>query len=247
MGSKAIAIVAGVGPGTGASVARRFAAAYPVVLLARNPENYESLAKEINSNGGKAIGISTDVGSQESIGNAFKQIEEEFGNAPIAAATFNAGGKFVRESILKMSVEDFSAGHEVSVKGAFMFAQHTLPGLLRHAEDKSARYPPTLIFTGATASVKANPLMSSFASAKFAMRALSFSIAKEFAPKGVHVAHAIIDGVIDIPRTKEWLKDMPPEAKIGADDIAESYWNLHTQSKRCFTNEIDIRPMLEKW
>ncbi|KAI7165971.1 hypothetical protein KC316_g9347, partial [Hortaea werneckii] len=132
-------------------------------------------------------------------------------------------------------------------KGAFMFAQHTLPLMLKHAEDKTAKYPPTLIFTGATASIKANAQMSSFASAKFAMRALSTSIAKEFAPKGVHVAHAVIDGVIDIPRTKEWLKDMPPEAKIGADDIAETYWNLHLQSKRCFTNEVDIRPMLEKW
>lgn len=89
--------------------------------------------------------------------------------------------------------------------------------------------------------------MSAFASGKWALRALSYSIAREFAPKGVHVAHAIIDGVIDIPKTKEWLKDLPAEAKIGADDIAESYWNLHVQSKRCFTNEIDIRPMLEKW
>lgn len=128
-----------------------------------------------------------------------------------------------------------------------MFSQHALPLLLKHAEDANAKYPPTLIFTGATASIKANAQMSSFASAKFAMRALSTSIAKEFAPKGVHVAHAIIDGVIDIPRTKEWLKDMPAEAKIGADDIAETYWNLHQQGKRCFTNEIDIRPMLEKW
>lgn len=110
-----------------------------------------------------------------------------------------------------------------------------------------SKYPPTLIFTGATASIKANAQMASFASAKFGMRALSTSIAKEFAPQGIHVAHAVIDGVIDIPRTKDWLKDMPPEAKIAAEDIAESYWNLHTQSKRCFTNEIDIRPMLEKW
>ncbi len=128
-----------------------------------------------------------------------------------------------------------------------IFSQNSLPLLLKHADDKSAKYTPTIIFTGATASVKANAQMSGFASAKFALRALSTSIAKEFAPKGVHVAHAIIDGVIDIPRTKDWLKDQPPEAKIGADDIAESYWNLHTQSKRCFTNEIDIRPMLEKW
>lgn len=115
MTSKAITIVAGVGPGTGASVARRFAAAYPVVLLARNPENYESLAKEINSSGGKAIGISTDVSSEESVANAFKQIKQEFGDAPIASATFNAGGKFVRKSILEMTVEEFSAGHEVAV------------------------------------------------------------------------------------------------------------------------------------
>ena len=132
-------------------------------------------------------------------------------------------------------------------KGALIFSQAVLPGLLKHAEDSSAKYPPTLIFTGATASVKANALMSGFASPKFAMRALAFSIAREFAPKGVHVAHAIIDGEIDIPRTKEWLKDQPAEAKIGADDIAESYWSLHQQSKRCFTNEIDIRPMLERW
>ncbi|KAF2164789.1 hypothetical protein M409DRAFT_67534 [Zasmidium cellare ATCC 36951] len=242
-----ITIVAGVGPGTGASVARRFAKSYPVILLARNPENYESLAKEINSSGGKAVGISTDVSSEESLKNAFSQIEKEFPGAPAAAAVFNAGGKFVRKGILEQTVEEFTAGHEVAVKGAFIFSQKSLPLLLKHAEDKGAKYPPTLIFTGATASVKANALRAGFASAKFAMRALSTSIAKEFAPQGVHVAHAIIDGVIDIPRTKEWLKDQPPEAKIEADAIAEAYWNLHTQSKRCFTNEIDIRPMLEKW
>jgi NAD(P)-dependent dehydrogenase (short-subunit alcohol dehydrogenase family) len=247
MTSKAIAIVAGVGPGTGAAVARRFAAAYPVVLLARSPENYESLAEEIKSSGGKALGISTDVSSPESLKQAFAAIEQEFPNAPIAAAIFNASGRFVRKPLLELTLEEFSAGHDVSVKGAFLFSQLVLPNLIKHAEDSSAKYPPTLIFTGATASVKANALMSSFASAKFAMRALSTSIAKEFAPKGVHVAHAIIDGVIDIPRTREWLKDAPPEAKIGADDIAESYWNLSTQGKRAFTNEIDIRPMLEKW
>lgn len=135
----------------------------------------------------------------------------------------------------------------VNSKGAIIFSQASLPLLLKHAEDKSADHPPTLIFTGATASVKANAQRAGFAAPKFALRALSFSLAKEFAPQGVHIAHAIIDGVIDIPRTKEWLKDQPPEAKIDADNIAASYWYLHTQGKRCFTNEIDIRPMLEKW
>lgn len=245
MASKAIAIVAGVGPGTGASVARRFAKAYPVVLLARNPDNYESLAKEINGSGGKAIGISTDVSSPDSLKNAMAQINKEFEDVAAAAAIFNASGRFARKPLLEMTLDEFQGGHEVSVKGAFLFSQATLPLLLKHVP--SGEHPPTLIFTGATASVKANALMSGFASAKFAMRALSTSIAKEFASKGVHVAHAVIDGVIDIPRTKEWLKDQPPEAKIEADGIADAYWGLHVQSKRCFTNEIDIRPMMEKW
>lgn len=131
-------------------------------------------------------------------------------------------------------------------KGAFLFSQATLPGLLR-AVDTNPKYPPTLIFTGATASVKGSAMMSSFACGKWALRALSQSLAREFMPKGVHVSHAIIDGVIDIPRTKEWLKDLGPDAKISADGIAESYWNLHTQDKRTMTYEIDIRPALEKW
>ncbi|KAK5165536.1 uncharacterized protein LTR77_009065 [Saxophila tyrrhenica] len=245
--SKAFAVIAGVGPGTGASCARRFASAYPVALLARSPENYEGLVQEINKSGGKAIGISTDVSSEDSVKSAFKKISDEFGGGACAAAVFNASGRFARKPFLEMSVQDFRGSWEVSVQGAVIFSQAALPHLLKHAEDKSAKYPPTLIFTGATASVKANAQMSGFAAPKFALKALSTSLAKEFAPKGVHVAHAVIDGVIDIPRTKDWLKDMPPEAKISADDIAESYWNLHTQSKRCFTNDIDIRPMLEKW
>lgn len=101
--------------GTGAAVARRFAASYPVVLLARNPANYESLAEEINKSGGRAIGISTDVSSPDSMKNAFGKIEQEFKGAPIAAAVFNASGRFVRKPILEMSVEDFGAGYEVSV------------------------------------------------------------------------------------------------------------------------------------
>ena len=130
-------------------------------------------------------------------------------------------------------------------KGAFQFSQHVLPYLLKGA--KSAKHPPTLIFTGATASVKANGRVASFASACFAKRALAISLAKEFAPQGIHVAHAVIDGPIDIPGRTDYRAQLATEAKIDPDDIAEAYWNLHTQSKRCFTNEIDIRTALEKW
>ena len=119
--------------------------------------------------------------------------------------------------------------------------------MLKHAEDQSAKHPPTLIFTGATASVKANAQMSTFAAPKWALRAMSMSLAKEFGPKGVHVAHAVIDGVIDIPKSQEMLKDLSMDARLGPEDIAKTYWDLHTQSRRGFTSEVDIRQMLEKW
>jgi NAD(P)-dependent dehydrogenase (short-subunit alcohol dehydrogenase family) len=109
----------------------------------------------------------------------------------------------------------------VSANGGFLFSQATLPLLLKGVEQKS-QHPPSLIFTGATASVKSNALMASFATGKWALRALSQSLAREFGPQGVHVSHAIIDGVIDIPRTKEWLKNLGPEAKLSPDGVRSS-------------------------
>ncbi|RMZ68912.1 oxidoreductase short chain dehydrogenase reductase family [Pyrenophora seminiperda CCB06] len=247
MASKLITIVAGVGPGTGASVARKFSANYPIVLLARKPENYESLAAEINSNGGKAIGISTDVSDAASLTNAVSAIKKEFGNdVGAAAAIFNASGAFMRKPFLETPAEVFQGSLAVSAMGGILFSQSFLPLLLNGVQQKSG-YSPSLIFTGATASVKSNAQMSSFATGKWALRALSQSLAREFGPQGVHVAHVIVDGVIDIPRTREWLKDMPKEAKLSADAIANDYWWLHTQPNTNFTWEIDLRPAIEKW
>ena len=129
--------------------------------------------------------------------------------------------------------------------GAAHFSQAVLP-LLLETEKASLEYPPTLIFTSATAALRGGALFSSFATGKFALRALSQSLAREFGPKGVHVAHAIIDGVIDIPRTKDWKFDAP-DAKISPEGIADSYWHVHTQPRTSFTYELDIRPYIEKW
>lgn len=112
--SKLFAVVAGVGPGTGAAVARKFGEHYPVALLARNPDNYDPYVKEINDAGGKAIGISTDLSDASSIKSAFQKIESEFGGAGCAAAVFNASGRFLRKSILDLSEEEFTAGYQVS-------------------------------------------------------------------------------------------------------------------------------------
>jgi NAD(P)-dependent dehydrogenase (short-subunit alcohol dehydrogenase family) len=113
MAPSPFAVVAGVGPGTGAAVARRFGKAYPIALLARSPKNFEGLVEEINSSGGKAIGISTDVSSEESVKKAFEQIKKELGGE-CAAAVFNASGPFSRKPLLEMTVEEFSRSWEVS-------------------------------------------------------------------------------------------------------------------------------------
>lgn len=133
----------------------------------------------------------------------------------------------------------------MSSLGGYHFSQAVLP-LLLETEKASPQYPPTLIFTSATAAMRGGPKFASFSTGKFALRSLSQSLAREFGPQGIHVVHAIIDGVIDIPRTKEWKFDAP-DAKISPEAIAESYWHLHTQPRTSFTYEFDIRPYVEKW
>lgn len=134
------------------------------------------------------------------------------------AAIFNASGGFARKPFLELQEQEFTQSLGVSATGGFLFSQATIPFLLKGVQQKS-QHPPSLIFTGATASVKSSALMSSFSTGKWALRALSQSLAKEFGPQGVHVSHAIIDGVINIPRTSEWLKDLGPEAKLSAEGV----------------------------
>ncbi|KAH9865411.1 hypothetical protein J1614_008994 [Plenodomus biglobosus] len=247
MTSKLVAVIAGVGTGTGAAIARKFAKAYPVILLARKPESFEGLAKEINSGGGNALGISTDVSDASSLKNAVDYIRKEFGNdVGAAAAIFNASGNIMRKPFLETPSDVFAQGLAVSAMGGILFSQALLPLLLKGVEQGS-QHPPSLIFTGATASVKSNAQMASFSTGKWAVRALSQSLAREFGPQGIHVAHAIIDGIIDIPLTRELFKNLGPEAKLSADGIANDYWWLHTQPKTNFTWEIDLRPAVEKW
>lgn len=244
--SNFFAIVAGVGLGTGRSVALKFSQAYPVVLLARHPANYESIVTEIKATGGRAIGISTDVSSPTSVSSAFEQIKKEYKDLKLAAAVFNVGGRFVRKPFLDLTLEEYEAGHEGNGKALYLFAQAVLPLLLDSVE--SSPHPPSLIITGATASLRGSATMASFASGKFAVRATAQSLAREFGPKGVHVAHAIIDGMIDIPATEKLPVNGGVEGgKISPDAIADSYWYLHTQPKSHFTQELDIRPYVEKF
>ncbi|KAK1761394.1 hypothetical protein QBC47DRAFT_290930 [Echria macrotheca] len=247
MASKSFyAVVAGVGAGTGRSVALRFAKAYPVALLARKPESYNDIVAEIKQQGGEAIGISTDTADEASVKAAFETIKKEFPGKKLAAAIYNVGAGFAVKPFLELKAEDLQNSLASNAGGLFNFAQATLPQLLDSVPD--APYPPTLIVTGATASVRGSPRFATFAAGKFAVRALTQSLSREFHPQGVHVAHAIIDGVIDIPRTKAWNpNDGKPDGKISSEAIAENYWFLHTQHRSGFTQELDLRPYVEKF
>lgn len=124
MSPSPFAIIAGVGPGTGASIARKFAAAYPVILLARNPANYEAVVSEINQSGGKAAGISADVSDEESMKKAFSKIKNDYvtgkdgSEGHLAAAVFNVGAGFVRKPFLELTTEEFEGGYKSNGYGA---------------------------------------------------------------------------------------------------------------------------------
>ncbi|KAL8626072.1 hypothetical protein Q9189_008248, partial [Teloschistes chrysophthalmus] len=113
--STPFAIIAGVGPGTGATVARKFASTYPIALLARNPANYEDAVRDIESAGGRAIGIPTDVTDAESVTKAVETARKEFGGSEsVAAAVFNVGGKFIKKPFLELTQEEFESGWEAN-------------------------------------------------------------------------------------------------------------------------------------
>ncbi|KAK3186415.1 hypothetical protein K4F52_004716 [Lecanicillium sp. MT-2017a] len=245
--SKFYAIISGVGSGTGASAAQLFAKTYPVVLLARNPANYEPVVSSINAAGGKAIGIPTDASDPDAVDKAFRRIEDELPGAKLAAAVYNANGGFSIKPFLEMKKSDLDASLGTAANGLFYFAQKTIPQLLATVDAKPL-HPPTLIVTGATASLKGSARFSTFAAGKFAQRALTQSLAREFGPQGVHVALAIIDGGIDTPWGKGMVMNNGVEdGKINPDAIAENYWYLHTQPRSAFTHELDLRPFVEKF
>lgn len=217
--SKYFAIIAGVGAGTGRSVALKFAKHYPVILLARNASSYETIVSEITSSGGQAIGIPTDTSDAASVKSAFAKIKESLPSHHLAAAIFNVGAGMARKGFLDLTSEDLDRSLKGNVHGLFNFAQASLPLLLESVE--GSEYPPTLVVTGATASVKGSARFADFAAGKFAVRAVAQSLAREFGPKGVHVAHTIVDGVIDIPRTKSYeVNGGGPDSKIDPDAVS---------------------------
>ena len=234
---KPVAVVIGVGPGLGAALARRFAAAYSVAILARKSDYLKELAAELRQSGATVLDLTCDVSNQARITEAFGAIRAKLGEVEVLL--YNAGsGAF--GSITEITPDQYEADWRVNAFGAFLAAKEVVSGMI-------ARGRGAMLFTGATAGVKAGPRSVSFGPAKFAMRGLAQALARDLGPKGIHVAWINVDGSIDIPGArglKPTLRDadfLKPEA------IAETYWHLAHQDPSAWTMELEVRPFKEKF
>ncbi|GAA6020093.1 hypothetical protein JCM11491_006395 [Sporobolomyces phaffii] len=244
MASKTLAVILGAGPGTGASIAKALAAdGSAVALLARSTASLNEVAEAVRQAGGDAAPFSCDATQQESVEAAFKQIQERWPTHKLTRAYFNATNPFIVKPFLQLSKQDLAPGLDLNVYGAFYFSQQVLPRGLEAGGDQGG----FLCFSGATGALKGGANFAAFAPAKFALRGLSQSLAREFGPKGVHVCHAVIDGLIDTERVQGMMGKAEPGTRIDPDSIAQSLVFLSKQPRDCWTHEIDLRPGTEKW
>ena len=229
-----VCAVIGGGPGNGAAFARRFAAAgYNVALCARNRDFLNTLAGTIE---GTHV-YSYDVRDVPAAAHTFRQIRSELG--PVVILVYNAGaGEF--SNIDQATVESFQAAWEVNARGLFLAAKEVIP----HMRELKGGH---IVVIGATASLKGGANFVPFASAKAAQRSLAQSLARHLGPEKIHVCYVVLDGVVDLPRTRQQMPEKPDEFFMGPDDIAETVFFLTQQRQQAWTFELDLRPFAERW
>jgi NAD(P)-dependent dehydrogenase (short-subunit alcohol dehydrogenase family) len=233
-----VAAVLGAGPGLGAAVARRFAReGFAVALMARKEESVAGVREEIEGNGGAALYASADATDPASVEVAFGQVRDKIGDPEVFV--YNAGA-FQMGGVLEVDSRRFDECFKANCAGAFYAAQQVLPAMIESGRG-------TILFTGATASLRGSARFSALAVGKFGLRALAQSMAREFGPQGIHVAHVIIDGQINTPRMREMSPDREYHTMLSPDAIAETYWQLHTQDRTAWTLELDLRPSVESF
>jgi NAD(P)-dependent dehydrogenase (short-subunit alcohol dehydrogenase family) len=235
------AVVVGVGPsrGTGAASARRFAReGLHVFLAGRTAERLEAAAKEIEAAGGRATALVTDTTRAEDV---VRLLDRAQAAGPLELVLYNAGNNRIRP-LLDMNDAFFEETWRLCCFGGFLVGREAARRML-------SRGRGTILFTGATASLRARPPFTAFASAKAALRALAHGMAREFGPRGLHVAHVVIDGGIDgdqlnhaLPQFKE---QRGADGMLQPDAIAEAFWTLHAQHPSAWTLELDLRPYKE--
>jgi NAD(P)-dependent dehydrogenase (short-subunit alcohol dehydrogenase family) len=214
---------------------------HSVVVVRRSAEALADLVAEIEADGGEALAIGADASQQDQVAALFEQAESAFG--PPRIVVYNAAG-FAMGSILDAGFEDLEQMWRASAAGGFLVGREAARRMVSHGEG-------TILFTGATAAIRAGAGFAAFASGKHGLRAVAQSMAKELGPKGIHVAHLIIDGVIDVPRVHEAMPDLAaskgPDGLIDPRSIAAAMLWLHRQPRDAWTFELDLRPFKEPW
>lgn len=238
---KGSVIIIGTGPGLGSSLARKFAKEGHHVFIVRrerHSEELNSLCDEIKESGGSATAIPSDAREEEQVISLFSEVAK---SGPIDCVVFNIGAN-VFSSIEETTSRVFRKIWEMGTFAGFLVGREAA----KHMKDKG-----TIIFTGATASMRGGSGFAAFSSAKFGLRAVAQSLARELGPKGIHVAHTVIDGAIDHPWIKENFPDIyklkEVDGILNPGAIAEAYYNLHLQEKTAWTHELDLRPYMEKF
>ncbi|HIO33548.1 MAG TPA: SDR family NAD(P)-dependent oxidoreductase [Gammaproteobacteria bacterium] len=229
-----VCVVAGVGPGNGASCCRRFAAeGYSIVMLARNADYLASLSAQLPG----SLPIACDVRDPEAIETAFDRIRGEAGEVDVLI--YNAGsGEW--NSVEETTIEGMESSWRTNTLGLLVASQQVILPM-------KARASGSIVVIGATASLRGGANSTAFASAKSAQRSLAQSMARRLGPTGIHVSYVIIDGIIDLERTRAARPDIPDEYYLQPDDIAQSVYDLTCQHRSAWTFELDLRPFGEKW
>jgi len=242
MDNKKAILVIGAGDATGGAIARRFAReGYIACVTRRHADKLEPLVNQIIAEGGQAHGFGSDARKEDQMIELVNQIESTI--APIEVAVFNIGAN-VQFSITDTTARVYSKVWEMACFAGFLMGRETARVML-------PRERGTIIFTGATASLRGRANYAAFAGAKHGLRALAQSMARELWPKGIHVAHPIIDGAIDTEFIRETfpqryaMKDQ--DGIVDPESIAEAYWQIHQQPRNAWTHETELRPWMETW
>ncbi len=232
--SKPVCVIVGVGPGNGAAFSRKLAnSGYRVAMLARNIDYLQQLAAQIPD----SAAYQYDVTDSDKAAAVFNRIESEMGEC--AVLIYNAGaGAFA--NVDDTTVESFQRAWEVNARGLLVVAKQVIPQMRKLLGGN-------IIIIGATASIKGGANFAPFASAKAAQRSLAQSMARYLAPEKIHVSYIIVDGVINLERTRKAMPDKPDDYFMSPDDLAESVLFLTKQPSSAWTFELDLRPFGEKW
>ncbi|WP_443191642.1 SDR family oxidoreductase [Pseudomonas indica] len=233
-------LVMGAGDATGGAVAKRFAReGYVACVARRHSKKLEPLVQAIESAGGQARAFGCDARQEDQVRDLIETIERDIG--PLEAVVFNIGAN-VRFPLLETTERVYRKVWEMAALAGFLTGREAARAMLPRGRG-------TIIFTGATASLRGRDGFAAFAGAKFALRALAQSMARELGPQGIHVAHPVIDGAIDTAFIRDNFPEMYQRKErdgiLEPDHIAEIYWQIHGQPRDCWVHEMDLRPWLE--